>query len=174
MQARLWLSSALDDLLQLKEAFSLTPVGVGLDGNFRDIEQMVELQRYPAGQRWLSTCKLRIYAPSDYLSRWRCWFANQLGFTFIPGGESCLHIDGEAGTVVRDGLSPEGVRAWLRTEGLTQKALAEWLGWTPSRLSRQLTGRQPFSAELANQVQSLMDHPGSIQSSPSLASGLST
>ena len=146
----------LGDLDRLKDKFQLTSVAIGKDGKWKALDEMLEMVRRPAGRQWLARCRLQVFAPDNHLVLWRRWFAEQLGFSFIPGGEwastSSLVERGQGDTSLD---SPEIVKVWLRKLGLNQKQLASMIGWNQSRLSRQLTGATAWSPKFQAAVQTL-------------------
>jgi len=117
-----------------------------------DLRVMV---KHPDGRRWLNRCVLRIYTAADYLVRWRRHFAEQMGFTSIPGGD----VDTSAATaqapgipVIRSGLDLD---QWMRKEKLTNKQLAEKLQVTEAWVSYQRSGKKAWSKGFQQKLEAL-------------------
>lgn len=136
----------LKDLSALVEPFGLIVAGWhGKKQQWRSLAELIELTKTKAGRRWLERCLLRVYTEDDYLSRWRRYFAKQLGFSVIPG-------DGDAG-VALDPVTEERfsitsaveLDQWMRQNQLTDAAMAQALGVSRSWIAKQRTGSRPWS-----------------------------
>jgi hypothetical protein len=113
---------------------------------------MVELTRTPAGQAWLSGCRLRVYTDEDYLVRWRRYFADRLGFSVIPGdGDEAEPVTPPAADRVTI-ESAEDLDLWMRKTGLRDQQLAQRLGVSRSYVSRQRSGHKPWSKRFQARV----------------------
>jgi hypothetical protein len=156
----------LHDLKALAEPFHLTVAGLSRDGNeWKSLDEMLGLVRGETGWPWLNACRLRVYAPANYLALWRRWFASRLGFSDIPGGETeCVYDDLIAGGGRSEPApridSPAKIRALLNERRMTQKDLAIAIGWKPARLSHILRGRRAWSVELQEAVNRFVDEHG--------------
>src|SRR5207237_10300504 len=65
----------LADLRAVAGPFGLVAAGHSpADGTWRDLDGLVAAARTAHGRRWLGGCLVRVYAPADYLARWRSWF----------------------------------------------------------------------------------------------------
>jgi hypothetical protein len=118
---------------------------------WRSLEEMVALTRTRAGRAWLRSCSLRVYGPEDYAARWRRYFAERLGLGDIPG-------DGDEGpppatTETSPAIgSAADFDAWKARAGLTDRQVGEALGLSESYVSRQGSGRRPWSKTFEAQV----------------------
>jgi hypothetical protein len=90
----------------------------------------------------LNECTVRIFAPADYLIRWRYLISKRLGFRWIPGGEECPFEQ------VKDPNHPMSIKdsvalqAWLSERGWTQTKLADKLKIRRETVSRHITGKR--------------------------------
>jgi hypothetical protein len=145
--------SFITDLARLAEDLDLVVVGyhpAHPNHKWRGIEELKQCLRTAAGREWLAECTLRIYAPSDYLIRWRYFFSKKLGFRWIPrtvddtgpGNDIPEPDDGE----LRRG---DQVRQWLKLCGFTQSRLAEIL----SDLLKRTVSRQRVNRLVDGRVQ---------------------
>jgi hypothetical protein len=115
------------------------------------LDDLIGLTRTPAGRARLSACVLRVYAPEDYLVRWRGVFAERLGFSFIPGdGDEGQPAPGPgAGAAV---ASAADLDDWMRGVGMTDRRLAGRMGVSRSFVSGYRSGRRPWSPKFQNRV----------------------
>ncbi|OAI40500.1 hypothetical protein AYO40_00780 [Planctomycetaceae bacterium SCGC AG-212-D15] len=75
----------LRDLDALAGPFDLVVAGWHDEKNeWKSLAEMQGMVRNREGRRWLRSCLLRIYAPADYLARWRQYFAAQMGLPRFP------------------------------------------------------------------------------------------
>lgn len=152
----------LADLADLSRPFHITVAAYhGRRREWRNLQDMLAMTRSESGRTWLDSCRLRIYAPADYLVLWRRFFASRLGFSYIPGGEwqpppSTNAAPSTGGSSARILRTASDVRGWLRDRGMAQKALATHLGCSPARVSAQLTGRQRWSRKFQADVNALV------------------
>lgn len=147
-----WVRYCLDDLDDLAQRFDLIVSAISKSQcRCYNLAEMREMLRSDRGKRLLKSCRLRIFAPEDYLARWRQWFASQLGYDEIPGGSGCpLPVIRPA----RELVDPIEFRSWMRANKITQKRLAQELSCSESRLSQLLSGtrhwNRSFQQELLN------------------------
>jgi hypothetical protein len=116
----------LGDLADLPADLGVTAAGYHAgEKAWKSLEEMRALARTRPGRAWLGRCLLRVYAPADYLARWRRYFADRLGFSSIPGagpeaaGEAVASPAGGVGV-----RTPGELAAWMAAEGLTDGELA--------------------------------------------------
>lgn len=131
--------NVLDDFAVLADLFGLIIAGRHHPTRrWASLEEMRHMLGTGFGQDWLQECMVRIYAPADYLVRWRHKFAERLGFSWIPGGEDCPFPLNPTtnGMTIRDGRS---LAAWLRATGLTQQELADELHVSVRSISRRIS-----------------------------------
>ncbi len=79
------LRAFLTDLSGLAGRFGL--IGCSIDpvnGEWLDLDAMVAVARLPGGWKPLDRVHLRVYAPSDYLERWRELLASGANFADLP------------------------------------------------------------------------------------------
>src|SRR5262249_42286947 len=97
---------------------------------------------------------LRVYAPEDYLARWRLYFAQKLGFGSIPGGDGPATDTDTRREAPADGRidSAEGLRAWMARRGLNQVQAAEALGIGRVTLNHSLTGPRRWTPKFQSKV----------------------
>jgi len=110
------------------------------------------------GQDWLEECTVRIYAPADWLLRWRYFFSKRMGFCWIPAsvddqGPFTESHDWEADESKKP--TREDIRTWLRETGSTQEDLARALGCSRRSVNRYLTGTR-WTTDFAKAVEALM------------------
>ena len=151
-----WTGVLLDDLQKLSEWFDFVVAGLDTNGSWRSLAELCEMVRSRQCPSRLGKCSLRVFAPSDYLTRWRFWFADRLGYSFIPGGtwsEQTLNVAPE-----RSRPAPETLKARMRLCRITGKQVARLLGWDPSKVSRQLNNRAKMSEELLRAVGQLCEN----------------
>ena len=152
-----WIGIMLADLAQLSDSLGLVAGAINRHGRWRSLQELQMMAKERDSRPSLKACSLRIYAPADYLIRWRRWFSERLGFSYIPGGD----WSGPQGdTCVETSPTAETIRAQLKAAGIKFKQVASRLGWTEPRVSRQLKGRTPLSAELVATAKAM------IQGSP--------
>jgi hypothetical protein len=139
---RLWREARhfLKDLAVLAESFGLIVAAWHpRDHTWRRLEDLSEMTKTEQGRKWLSKALLRIYAPEDYLARWRRFFASKMGFSFIPERN-------REESVPDDPISsPQQLSLYLSRTGVTQSKLAEELGVSKSLVSHYLSGRRNWT-----------------------------
>src|SRR5262249_19826108 len=116
------------------------------------LEDLLVMARGPAGRAWLGRCQLRVFAPEDYLARWRRCFADRLGLSCIPGeGDEGgpRPAAGSGGPAVE---SAADLDLWMRRTRVTDRQLAARLGKSRSLVSGYRSGRRPWSAAFQAQV----------------------
>jgi len=151
----------LTDLRVLSERFGLTVIAHHKKrAEWKDLDGMILWSKSGHGRELLQECRIRIYAPADYLLLWREWFSQQLGFRWIPDGsnrDAFLTDNGPAED--SDQIeSASDVQAFLDEYGWTQQELATELGCSRRRIIRHLTGDSAtvaFFEEVNNLVQGL-------------------
>jgi hypothetical protein len=146
----------LTELRGLTGPFGLVVAGWNLaKRRWRSLDEMIDLTRTRAGRAWLKNCRVRIYAPEDYLTRWRRYFADRMGFSVIPGDGDEGATVSEAGT--DDGIaSAEDLDLWMRRAGMTDQQLAVKLGVSRSYVSQQRSGRKAWSKRFRDRVATLI------------------
>lgn len=94
---------------------------------WRSLDEMIKITNEPSRRAWLNECTMRIYAPSDWLVRWRYFFSRRLGFSWIPaipgdkGPEQALpELSNRIGT-------PTQLNQWMERHELNQTVLANAL-----------------------------------------------
>ena len=75
----------LADLARVADLFGLV-VAAWHPGRkeWQSLEALPGLLRSKSGEQWVEAARLRIYTPADYLTRWRTWFADRMGFSMLP------------------------------------------------------------------------------------------
>ena len=141
-----WIGTMLADLAELSPSLGLVVGAIDKVGQWRSLDELRVMVGEARHRQWLKNCSLRIFAPADHLVQWRRWFAERLGFSFIPGGDWSL----PEGVALAETNRPtaETIRARMKANRIKAKRLAEFLGWLPSRVSRQLSGQTALSDEL--------------------------
>ena len=121
----------LDDLAGLCSDLDLTVVGYHPrhKQQWKGLEELTQSQRTGSGRDWLDECTLRIYAPADWLIRWRYFFSKKLGFRWIPSSVDDLGPGGSNDAAVDPDRITTGaqVRSLLKDWGWTQQDLADAL-----------------------------------------------
>ena len=130
------------DLCSLSERFQLTVVGRHSGRKkWMDLDEMRGMLSTGYGRELLESCVIRIFAPDDYYLVWRTWFSKRLGFSWIPENADDGTGTDTSGNTMRSGIrNAEDIREYIRREGLTQGDLAERLGCSRERVSRNLSG----------------------------------
>ncbi len=149
-----WIGMMLADLAELSRSLGLIVGALDAVGRWRSLDEVRVMVNEERDVQWLRRCSLRIFAPIDHLVRWRRWFAERLGFSFIAGGD--WSAPDNVSLAVTKRPSAESIRAQMKASGIKGKGLAEYLGWTESRVSRQLAGKTELSDELVAAAQELM------------------
>jgi hypothetical protein len=142
----------LRSLGKLSEPFGLVAAGWHQgERRWRSLEEMIALTGTEAGKAWLSSCSLRVYGPEDYRARWRRYFAGRLGLSDIPGGgdEGVAATAGENGPAIGSAVD---FQVWKARVGLTDRQVAGALGLSQSYVSRQRSGRRPWSRKFGERV----------------------
>lgn len=149
-----WIRTMLADLAELSPSLGLVVGAINKVGQWRSLDELRVMVSEARNRHWLKNCSLRIFAPADHLVRWRRWFAERLGFSFIAGGDWSLP-DGVALAEINRPTA-ETIRVRMKANRIKNKQLAEFLGWLPSRVSRQLSGQTALSDELIAAAQQLI------------------
>lgn len=137
----------LDDLVVLAERFDLVVVGRHHKRNeWKSLAEMRACLKSGSGQDWLTECTLRIFAPEDYLVRWRYTIAKRLGFRWIRGGEDCPY--NVPGTLAEEKTISDGtqLRAWLDQQGWSIQQLADRVKCDRKTVSRHLHDKRKSPA----------------------------
>jgi hypothetical protein len=151
-----------DDLAILAEMFDLTVAARHHSrGEWKSLAELRACLKSGSGQDWIEECTLRIFAPEDYLLRWRYMFAKRLGFRWIAGGEECPFGDhdtpGEATKIVRG----DQLAAFLNERRWTCAKLAKRLKCSPKTVGRHLSGERS-NPDFWRKVQELCARSSSI------------
>ena len=147
--------SFLRDLEHLQRDFGLAVFGWNrLDRQWRPLREMLSTCRTTIGRTWLDQCVLRIYATEDYLTRWRRYFAERLGFASIPGGEGENRrpekkVKKQSRIVIQSASELQG---WMTTQGLSDQRLADALGVNRATVSHYRTGYRRWSRKFQEKV----------------------
>jgi hypothetical protein len=146
----------LTDLQGLCGPFALVAGGYrGDKQQWRPLDQLIDMTHSQEGQRWLGKCRLKVFGPEDYLVLWRRHFAREMGFSFIPGGNDRSPESVEmAGRPTRISSAVE-LDAWMRQQGLTNRALADKLQVSVAQVGSQRSGGRPWSADFEEQLAAL-------------------
>ncbi|WP_230775852.1 helix-turn-helix domain-containing protein [Roseiconus lacunae] len=136
------------DVRDIRSDFELVAVGLAENNTWFSVDEMYRLAHNGSDEefRLLRRLVLRFYTPDDFLVRWRRIFCEKLGFAYIGGGEwnQPAHATNQVAEL-NDSTSMIAER--LKQLGITRKQLASAIGWHPSRVSRQLTGKSKPSKE---------------------------
>jgi len=147
----------LKDLDVLADRFGLVAAGWHSEKRqWRSLKEMRAIVNHRDGQRWLDKCLLRVYTPADYLERWRQHFAEQMGFTAIPGGfeeEGAAELPEPKTTPIRSALDLDN---WMKQVGVTDEELANRLGRTKRWVVYQRTGKRPWSKQFQKELGGLL------------------
>lgn len=147
----------LNQLHGLAQDLDLIVAGVNLKRRprWRDLASMRRAVRKSGGREWLDGCCVRLYAPADWLTRWRYFFARRMGFRWIPralddeGPGPPGPADRAAGSdeSIRDA---EALREFMEARGLNQSQLASRL----TAIAGHPVSRQRVSRHLSGEVRS--------------------
>ncbi|MEM6257425.1 MAG: hypothetical protein AAGI37_03840 [Planctomycetota bacterium] len=97
------------------------------NNQWRSLNEMIKITKEPSRRAWLNQCTMRIYAPADWLVRWRYFFSRRLGFRWIPA------IPGDIGPVETLPAfsniisNPTQLNLWMERHELNQTTLAKAL-----------------------------------------------
>ena len=164
----------LHDLVRLTEDLDLVVVGYHPAHpvhKWRDLDALQSCLRTGAGFEWLTECCLRIFAPSDFLVRWRYFFSQRLGFRWIPNSFDDLGPIAQA-TNDDELRSSDDVRRWLHQVQQTQAWLAAVLAYmlerpvSRQRINRLLNGTRfdPELMPLINEIRRLLHEEPQLMS----------
>lgn len=120
------LKSFLKDLEIISENLGLIPAAI-TQGNWKNLDEMIDCTRTGRGQDWLESCTMRIYAPADWRRRWRQFFSDKLGFQWIPASPDDSDTSLESGKP-RDPqqmTSANQLKRWLKEMKWPQQRLAD-------------------------------------------------
>src|SRR5262249_13734829 len=148
----------LTELRALGAPFGLLAVGWNAQKReWHSLDEMVDMTRSQAGRAWLNRARVRVFAQEGYLTAWRNYFADRMGFSHIPGADEDDPAPPPAseGAAVR---SPEDLALWMRQHGLTDQALADRLGLSRSYISARRSGRRPWSKGFQDRVAVVAAH----------------
>ena len=144
----------LKDLQILHEHFGLVAGGYRSDKReWHPLDRLIDMTRSVEGQRWLSKCCLKVFGPEDYLALWRQYFAQAMGFSFIPGDteEKVAETMQEKDAPVHI-TSALKLDTWMRQQGLTNRGLATMLGVPLSQVASQRCGGRTWSADFEKKL----------------------
>src|SRR5262249_19790152 len=143
----------LRDLSGLADRFGLIVYSIDpANGKWLDVNEMVAVARLPDGWKLLDRVHLRVYAPSDYLERWREQLARGADFAHLPRGSGA--------TAPRPVASPGLARRWktglpsldlaleVQRHNVKQKDLAGHLGVSPAFVCQVLKGQKRMPEEM--------------------------
>lgn len=155
-----WVQKILDDLSVLSKHLGIVTAAVDCNCRWTSLSELRQLVKRHECRPRLERLSLRVFAPSDYLIRWRKWFADKLGFSYIPGGNwsepTAASCDNTRCITALE------MRGRLRKARVKNKEIAADLGWTESRVSRQLSGKTRLSQEVIDAAEKRMrDKPQS-------------
>jgi len=153
------ISILLDNLEVLARDLDLVVTGYhARRREWKDISQLKDCVRTGFGQDWLEECTVRIFAPDDWLLRWRYFFSKRMGFRWIPAfvdDHGPFRETQDCETDESKRLTREDIRRWLRKIGWTQEDLARALGCSRRSVNRYLTGTR-WTTDFAKAVEALM------------------
>ncbi|OAI41758.1 hypothetical protein AYO40_02340 [Planctomycetaceae bacterium SCGC AG-212-D15] len=145
----------LKDLMAMTELFGLV-VGGWHRGEraWRSLAEMVTMTRTRVGRQWLKHCLLRMYAPADYLIRWRSYFARMLRFSWIPGSQDEA-VPGDPSSKKASISSAAELDAWMHRNQISNQELAEMLRVSKGLVGRQRSQLRPWSPAFAARLKGL-------------------
>lgn len=120
------LKSFLRNLESLSQTLGLIPAAIH-QGDWKNLDEMIDCTLTGRGRDWLESCTMRIYAPADWRRRWRRFFSDKLGFSWIPASPDDSDTSLESGKP-RDPqqmTSANQVKRWLKDKKWTQQRLAD-------------------------------------------------
>lgn len=116
------------------------------ENRWKDLTGMQAALRNGAGREWLDECSMRIYVEAGWEVRWRHFFAQELGFGWIPQA-----ID-DPGPGRLATATVDSVRTMMKDAGVSQRQLAQALGVNHSTVGRLLNGKTRNEALLESAV----------------------
>jgi len=147
----------LADLHKLVEPFGLVVAGWNSKLlQWKTLEEMRSMTKSKAGREWLNNCVVRVYTRSDYLARWRRYFADRLGFSCIPGedgNEANPKIPGEPYQGIRSGAE---LQVWMQKRGLSDRQLAAALGVHRCTVNLYKTGERGWSPRFQSKLEAYL------------------
>lgn len=120
------LKSFLRNLESLSQTLGLIPAAIH-QGDWKNLDEMIDCTHTGRGQDWLESCTMRIYAPADWRRRWRQFFSDKLGFQWIPASPDDSDTSLESGKP-RDPqqmTSANQLKRWLKEMKWPQQRLAD-------------------------------------------------
>jgi hypothetical protein len=155
------LRAFLTDLSGLAGRFGLIVCSIDpTSGEWLDLDAMVAVARLPGGWQPLDRVHLRVYAPSDYLERWREQLASGANFADLPR---------VAGTTAPDPVaSPGSAPGWktglpaldlaleVQRHNVKQKDLARHLGVSPAFVCQVLKGLKRVPDEMLRKARDFL------------------
>jgi hypothetical protein len=145
--------SFLRDFKRLAEVFGLVVAAWHpRKCSWRPLADLLPFTRNAAGRAWLRRCLLRVYTSDDFLVRWRCFFAKQMGFSVIPDTRQEQGVDRESPDV-----SPLTFFAYLNEEGISCAELATQLGVSRSLVSRHLSGKRLWTPSWQKRISAWLE-----------------
>ncbi len=133
----------LGDLKKLSDLLGLVVVGRHHRRNeWKSLAQMVPLLKNEPGWAWLWECTVRVFAPADYLIRWRYLISKKLGFRWIPGGEECPFEQPKDPANPLSITDSVALQSWLTRRGWTRAKLAAKLRVRRETVSRHISGKR--------------------------------
>ena len=143
----------LADLRALSGPFGLVVAGWSKDDNvWRGLDDLQALVRTKVGRDWLSGCVLRVYTGAGFLVRWRRYFADRLGFRWLPGGEE-EPAPGGTSAGIHSGVE---LTRWMQTKKYTDKSLAEILGVSRFKVNLVRNGRRKWSPDFDRKLNAIL------------------
>jgi hypothetical protein len=116
---------------------------------WRGLAELAQSMRSDSGRRWLTKCTMRIFAPADWLVRWRHFFSKKLGFRWIPAsdGDPGPTDDRDSEMPVEDKITTASeLSRWLRKVGWSQQELADKMRCSRRRVSCHVNGKSDTAA----------------------------
>ncbi|MGZ0174345.1 MAG: hypothetical protein ACKVHE_32990 [Planctomycetales bacterium] len=160
------LKSFLSNLESLSDDLGLIPAAIH-QGDWKNLDEMIDCTCTGRGRDWLENCTMRIYAPADWRRRWRKFFSDKLGFQWIPASPDDSDISLESGKP-RDPqqmTSANQVKRWLKDKKWTQQRLAEEIAsvtgekCSVGRVQRHLSGKSQTASFFEEVDQVNVMHP---------------
>lgn len=120
--------SFLLDLQSLAADLGLVPAAI-CQGEWKNLNELLDCLKTGYGRDWLDGCTLRIYTSIDWRIRWRQFFSDKLGFEWIPAAS-----DDPAN---QNPLNADGKRSRITTATQLEQLLDE-NRWTHEQLANAI------------------------------------
>ena len=153
----------LSDLQTLARTVGFTVVAITRrNEQWLTLTRLIEIANVSDPLASISEIHLRIYGPENYLDRLRTLLADGGQFSVIPGGQVNEITPSQAPLLGNVNLD---LKVRLRRAGLTQQALADYLGVSKGFISDVLNGKKAWPAGMLERAEKFVASGGKTSAS---------